>query len=106
MDNMNTLNKSTEDITLSWLTDLGWQVLYGPDITPGMANAERNSYDQVILERRLQNALSQLNPNSTDAALEDAFRRLSRPDGATVEARNRALHLVFYFLFILEKIRR
>lgn len=59
-----------------------------------MTNTERNIYDQVILERRLRNALSQLNPNLTDAALEDAFRRLSRSDGATVKARNRALHLV------------
>ena len=85
---------AVEAATLEWLTELGWQVLYGPDIAPDTANAERNSYDQIILERRLQNSLFQLNPNLPDAALEDALHRLTRPDGATIEARNRAFHLM------------
>lgn len=85
---------AVEEATLEWLTELGWQVLYGPDIAPDTANAERNSYDQIILEGRLQNALLQLNPNLPDAALEDALHRLARPDGATIEARNRAFHLM------------
>ncbi len=85
---------AVEEATLEWLTELGWQVLYGPDIAPDTVNAERNSYDQLILERRLRNALHQLNPNLPDAALEDALHRLARPDGATIEARNRTFHLM------------
>ena len=85
---------NVEEATLAWLAKLGWKVLYGPDIAPDTTNAERNTYDQIILERRLQNALSRLNPHLPDAALDDALRKLSRPDGATVEARNRAFHLM------------
>ena len=92
---MTRLTESTvEEATLEWLAELGWQVLYGPDIAPDTADAERDSYDQMILKRRLQNALLQLNPSLPDAALEDALHRLARPDGATMEARNHAFHLM------------
>ena len=83
-----------EKTTLKWLAKLGWKVLHGPDIAPGTTNAERNSYAQVVLKKRLHDSLSQLNPHLPDAALEDALHRLARPDGATIEARNRAFHLM------------
>lgn len=37
-------------------------------------------------------ALARLNPHLPAEALEDAFRRLKHPEGATLEARNRAFH--------------
>ena len=81
-----------EHTTLYWLADLGWQVAYGPNIAPDTPTAERIDYGQVFLERRLRDALSLLNPDLPAAALEDAFRRLARPEGSTLEARNRAFH--------------
>ena len=55
-------------------------------------DAERSGYDQVVLEQRLRDALAELNPGLPVAALDDAFRKLTRPEGATMEARNRAFH--------------
>ena len=46
----------------------------------------------MVLERRLRDAIAELNPNLPLEALDDAFRRLTRPEGATLEARNRAFH--------------
>ena len=40
----------------------------------------------------LGDALAQLNPDLPASALDDAFRRLTRPEGATLEARNRSFH--------------
>ena len=65
---------------------------YGPEIAPETPDAERSGYDQVVLERRVRDALAELNPGLPDAALEEAFRKLTRPEGATLEARNRAFH--------------
>ena len=45
-----------------------------------------------MLERRLRDAFGRLNPDLPAEALDDAFRRLTRPEGATLEARNRAFH--------------
>ena len=83
---------TVEDAALSWLETLGWKVVYGPDIAPDTLGAERSDYGQVVLERRLRDAFGRLNPDLPTEALDDAFRRLTRPEGATLEARNRAFH--------------
>ena len=81
-----------EQATLDWLFALGWQVAHGADIAPDTPNAERGDYGQVVLGRRLRDALAGLNPRLPADALDDAYRKLTRPEGATVEARNRASH--------------
>ena len=65
---------------------------HGPDIGPDGSVAERSDYGQVVLEGRLRDALAQLNPGLRPEALEDAWSRLSRPEGSTLEARNRSFH--------------
>jgi len=81
-----------EAAALEWLEGLGWRLAHGPDIAPGAADAERADYGAVVLERRLRDALDRLNPGLPADALDDAFRKLIRPEGATLEARNRAFH--------------
>ena len=81
-----------EQAALGWLAGVGWQAVHGPDIAPDAPGAERADYGQVVLERRLRDALADLNPGLPASALDDAFRRLTRPEGATLEARNRAFH--------------
>ena len=90
---MTTLTETdVEQAALSWLHDLGWQVAHGPDIAPDTPGAERNDYGQVVLESRLRDALSRLNPSLPLSALDDAVRKLTHPEGATLEARNRSFH--------------
>ena len=81
-----------EQAALDWLSALGWEVAYGPDIAPGMPNAERTDYGQVVLARRVQDSLAELNPSLPPSVLDDAFRKLTRSEGATLKARNRAFH--------------
>ena len=90
---MTTLTEAdVEQATLDWLANLGWRVAHGPDIAPDMPNAGCADYGEIVLARRLRDALAELNPGLPSGALDDAFRRLTRPEGATVEARNRAFH--------------
>ncbi len=90
---MTTLTESTvEAAALEWLAALGWQVAHGADIAPNTPGAERADYGQVVLERRLRDALARLNPDFPDSAVEDAFRKLTRPEGAALENRNRQFH--------------
>ena len=81
-----------EDAALDWLLGLDWNVAHGPDISPDGAMAERADYREVVLPARLQAALARLNPDLPQSALDDAFRKLIRPAGATLESRNRAFH--------------
>ena len=81
-----------EQAALGWLAGLGWATAHGPDIGPDGGQPERAGYGAVVLEGRLRDALARLNPSLPDEALEDAFRRLTRPEGSTLAARNRAFH--------------
>ncbi len=81
-----------EEAALDWLAGLGWQSAAGPEI----ALSERGEdYAKVILEGRLRQALQRLNPNVPPDALEEAFRKLTRPDLPSLVANN---HLVHKFL--------
>ena len=80
-----------EQAALHWLAGVGWQTVHGPDIAPDTPGAERGDYTEVVLERRLRDALVELNSGPA-SALDDAFRKLTRPEGSTLGARNRAFH--------------
>jgi type I restriction enzyme R subunit len=65
-----------EQETLSWLTDVGYTHVYGPDIAHDGITPERSNYLQVILPGRLSEAISRLNPTIPSAAREDALKQV------------------------------
>jgi len=83
-----------EDAALAWLEGLGYAVLYGPEIAAGEPGAERSdpNYRDVILERRLRQALVRLNRDLPPEALEEAFRKITRADAPSLIERNRVVH--------------
>lgn len=83
---------TVESAALAWLEAIGWRVAHGPDIAPGTTAAERRDYGEVVLAQRLRDALARLNPDLPAEGLEDAFRKLTRPEGADLIQRNRAFH--------------
>ena len=87
-----TTEADVEQAALDWLSALGWTFAHGPDIAPDTPDAERADYGMAVLERRFRDALARLNPDLPSEALDDAFRRLVHPEGATLESRNRAFH--------------
>ena len=90
---MTPFNEDTvEQAALEWLGDLGYRVAHGPDIAPGEPAAERQGYADVVLVERLRAALARLNPDLPAPALDDAFRKLTRPDRPSLVSNNHALH--------------
>jgi type I restriction enzyme R subunit len=66
-----------EDAALAWLEGLGYAVLYGPDISPGvdiltlaLSQREREQYSDIVLERRLREMVEPL--ASVDLRFENA----------------------------------
>ena len=92
MSNSGVTESVVEQAALAWLEGMDWHITHGPDIAPDALGAERSDYRQVVLDGRLRDALAALNPELPAQALEDALRKLTRPPGATLEARNRAFH--------------
>jgi len=83
---------TVEDAALAWLETIGWTVVHGPEIAPDMSAGERRDYGEVVLAGRLRDGLARLNTTLPAEALEDAFRKLTRPEGADLLQRNRAAH--------------
>ncbi|ULA68398.1 MAG: Putative type I restriction enzyme HindVIIP R protein [Nitrospira sp.] len=83
-----------EQASLAWLESLGYAVSSGPTLAAGEPAAERSdpNYRDVVLERRLRQALARLNPDLPSDALEDAYRKLTRVDAPSLVERNRAVH--------------
>ena len=84
-----------EEAALDWFRALGYYVESGPDMSPGPDSLRyplRASHADVVLTSAVRGALRRLNPELPDDALNDALRKLTRLEGATLEARNRAFH--------------
>ena len=81
-----------ENAALEWLFELGYDVLYGRDISPDGPSPERISYDQVFLTRRLEAALWRLNPHLPDETLEEVLRKVMRTETPSLTEENRRLH--------------
>ncbi len=91
--NRNTIYESDiEEAALEWFAELGYTVLHGPDIAPDTSDAERSTYNEVILTRRLQDAVANLNPNIPADAQQDAIRKVLNPDSHTLVQNNRTFH--------------
>ena len=81
-----------EEAALGWFQGLGYSVVSGPTIAPGEPAAERASFSDPLLPQRLKTALSKLNLTIPAEALDDAFRKITRPQTASLIQNNRAFH--------------
>ena len=81
-----------EQTCLQWLGDLGWTILHGPDLAPGMPYCERDDYQQVFLLKRLHGALSRINPDISYQGIDEAVRRILAVTGPDLVSNNRAFH--------------
>lgn len=88
-----TFNEATvEEAALSWFAELGYAITHGPDIAPGEPRAERDSFGDVVLVGRLQDAVRRLNPEIPEEAREEAVRKLLRQETPSLVANNRRFH--------------
>ena len=81
-----------EQATLDWFTELGYTTLNARQIAPDEPNAERQTYSDVILTQRLENALQTINPNIPPDAIKDAIKKLTRIESPNLYENNRRFH--------------
>ncbi|MDD3024630.1 MAG: HsdR family type I site-specific deoxyribonuclease, partial [Syntrophomonadaceae bacterium] len=79
-----------EEATLEWFEELGYEVVFAPDIAPEGEYPEREDYSDVILSERLKEALNRINPQLPSDAIEDAFRQIIIPQSPSLLMNNKA----------------
>ena len=85
---MSVAESEFEGWVLEMLAEQGWHTVHGPDIAPGMLDAERSDYREVVLEGRLRDAIYRLNPHPPDDAVEDAIKTAVRPESSVIQSEN------------------
>jgi type I restriction enzyme, R subunit len=87
------LTESTvESACLDWFTELGFNILHGPDIAPGEILSERADYRDVILHERFRSSLIRINPLIPNDAIEDAIRKILHPESPSLVINNHSFH--------------
>ena len=80
-----------EHAALDWFRSLRYAVENGPRMVLG-EHGERRDQSEVVLRSALRGALSRLNRGLPEEARREAERRVTSPEGATPETRNRNFH--------------
>src|SRR3989338_6493689 len=76
---MNPINENslTEQSLIDWLESEGYEHVYGPDINPGQARAEREDFRGVVLKDRLLGAIRRINPTLPQEQAEIIVKEIS-----------------------------
>jgi type I restriction enzyme R subunit len=80
-----------ENLFLKTLSEMGYSVKFGPDLSPGGPEEERE-YSEVILKQRLMERLRIINPSIPDEALDDAYRKIVKQDTQDMVFNNHSFH--------------
>lgn len=89
---MRTLTESQiELICLDYLRTLGYEHIYGPDISPDGMFVERQ-YNEVVLAGRLKRAIDKINPLIPSDAREEALKKVLRTASPDLLINNETFH--------------
>lgn len=81
-----------EAFAIELLCKLGYGYIYAPDIAPDAENPERESFEQVLLIGRLQNAVKKINPTIPASAQAEAIKELQRIASPELLTNNETFH--------------
>ncbi len=81
-----------EQAALSWLEELGYNILPANDISPNGTYPERKNFNDVLLSDRLQLALERINPKLPPDAIIDALHQISIPQSPSLIKNNQMFH--------------
>jgi type I restriction enzyme, R subunit len=81
-----------ESFAIKLLDKLGYEYIYAPDIAPDSENPERDSFEQVLLVNRLQNAVKRINHGIPADAQAEATKEIQRISSPELLSNNETFH--------------
>lgn len=83
---------SIESFAIETLDKLGYEYIYAPNIAPDGETPERETYEQVLLIERLQNAVKRINKSMPADAQAEAIKEIQRIASPELLANNESFH--------------
>lgn len=84
----NFIENDLEQAVLEWFQDLGYQIQYGPDISPGGSFSERESFGDVVLYDRLHSALKRINKQYSNDTISELVKKITRQPSLSIVQNN------------------
>lgn len=81
-----------ESLAIDLFSKLGYTYIYAPNIAPDSENPERESFEQVLLLGRLQNAVQRINHKIPADAQAEAIKEIQRIASPELLANNETFH--------------
>ncbi len=81
-----------EQLSIDLLKQQGFTYLNGTDIAPDSSTPERQTFEEVILKERLDNAVRRINPSIPNDAQQDAMKQILRIASPDVLSNNETFH--------------
>ena len=81
-----------EELAIQLMESQGFEYIYAPDIAPDSDTPERSSFEDVLLQDRLQSAVSRINPDIPPEARNDAIKEIQRLNSPELIANNETFH--------------
>ncbi len=81
-----------EQATIAIFRSLGYHTMYGPEIGPGGDVEERSDWDEVLLTRRLNDAVSRINPDLPQDAVNAVVAQVLRAESQSTLSENFRVH--------------
>lgn len=90
---MKNLNEdSIEQMALTILSEMGYEIFHGPDISPDSISPMRELYSDVVITERLRDAIYRLNPDIPPTAKMEAVKKVLRTDSPDLLINNLQFH--------------
>lgn len=89
-----------ETFAIETLQSMGWEYVHGLSMAPGAEQAERESYEQIILIERLRKSVAILNPEIPHDAQEQAIQKVLRIYSPELLHNNEVFHQM-----LVEKVK-
>ena len=81
-----------EELVIELLEKQDYEYVSGPDIAPDGVKAERRSFEDVLLLKRLKNAVNRINAKIPPDAREDAIKQIQNLNSSELITNNETFH--------------
>ncbi|MBI3051700.1 type I restriction endonuclease subunit R [Candidatus Woesearchaeota archaeon] len=86
------VEQDVENAALEILQEMGYEVVYAPEIAPDGSNPQRAEWDTVFVLDELEVALKKLNPDVPEDAIQEAIKKITKTSSHKIIVNNERFH--------------
>src|SRR3990167_6819266 len=86
------VEQDVENAALEMLQEMGYEIVYAPELAPDGSNPQRKEWDTVVLLNVLEASLKKLNPDVPEDAIQEAIKKITKTSSHKIIVNNEQFH--------------